>query len=133
MRSIIFFLFIFFLIQPSLCHAQYSSSESRPTQLGNAESVPGELIVKFKTGVVKYASDGQIEFSSESLQNLFKQLPIKAVTPVYRNKSINSDLGRTFKISFSGSVNLDHIARLLKRDAGAEYAEPNRIYHTQAH
>ncbi len=94
--------------------------------------VSGELIIKFRAGAIRQGQDSKVEWASDTLKQLAQRYPILSVEPIYRNAAPDSDLGRTYKISFSKEVNLAEAQKDFTADPLVEYAEPNRLYHTQA-
>ena len=122
---------LFFTVLASSCHAEYQGDEFARQDRG-PQYVSSELIVKFKPGAIKKTEEGKVEGATEEAKALLGRFSIQSITPVFHTAKPETDLGRTYKITFAKSINLTEAMNAFKSHPAVEYAEPNRIMHTMS-
>lgn len=100
-----------------------------PTPIAGVDYVPGELIVKFKSGFLPDALFSA-KYGIKSSEKILGKLDLN---PGFRSKISSVGLDRLHLLKFANpSSDILTLAKTLAADLGAEYAEPNFIYRTQS-
>jgi len=101
---------------------------------GLADYIPGELIVKFKPGIIR--AGGVISTKAAALQNLNQKYGVikierglpQARAPLAKDAKL-PDLTLIYKLILPAGTDIEKAAQEYSRDPNVEYAEPNGIMH----
>jgi len=92
--------------------------------------VLGEVLVKFRPGVMPVAVSGGVETGVASLDALARQYGITSAKPLFADVGYSAQgLERIYKLSLPATANVLAVAGVFGADAYVEYAEPNYVYH----
>jgi thermitase len=127
---------ITFPINPSFSNEVDILADNDKSAIENANKaeldvVPGEVIIKFKSGSLKKEprlNNGKIDTSIASIDILFDQFKASDIKKLIPKQIPQFD--GIYRIKFSPLFSLTDILTLLKRDPSVEWAEPNYILST---
>ncbi|MFC1767768.1 S8 family serine peptidase [Candidatus Margulisiibacteriota bacterium] len=131
-----FFLLIVFLLSVSAYSFEIAASKFVPRAYKKKDSVPGELVVKFK-GVPDIGSSAIMAFSpgSDPASSIISRAKITKIRAASGSKragfSIASntvDSPGIYKLKFNDSEDLYALKKQLLKDPSVEYVEPNYIF-----
>lgn len=91
-------------------------------------AAPGEILVKFKTGMFKgnpKRMGGIIQTSDPSVNSLFAQLRVKSMERVFQ--STRAPLGDIYRLRFTAPVSLEEALNLMGSHQDVEWAEPSYL------
>ncbi|BCX04601.1 MAG: hypothetical protein KatS3mg053_2539 [Candidatus Roseilinea sp.] len=92
------------------------------------EYVPGEILVKFKSGVSPTLMATGVDLGAASLNILAAQYGITAAEPLFAGVSASSaDLEQVYKLVLAPTVDVMAAAEKLSLDPNVVYAEPNYV------
>jgi len=109
-----------------ISHSQYTKKQ--------AEYVPGELLVKFKSDpqvnvVSSRGGASQVQTKFSSVNTLSQEFNVREMKQMLSSaKNLGSELGRIYKLTMDASV--EDAARGYNQDPNVLYAEPNFLAHT---
>jgi uncharacterized protein YkwD len=107
-----------------------SQARQVPATLAAGDYVPGEVLVKFRLGVMPVAVSGGVEMGVASLDALARQYGVTAAEPLFASVGYSAQgLERIYKLSLPATADVLAAAGALAADVYVEYAEPNYIYH----
>jgi subtilisin family serine protease len=106
-RKKTFFLAILFLF---LIAAGFAVAQSNSAPLFNQEYVPGELLVKYKSGV-----------TASSIKSIHSRLGMRTIKHL---KIIDA-----YRLKLPSDLSVEYVLEIYKNDPNIEYAEPNYLRH----
>ena len=99
------------------------------TQAQSPEYVPGQLLVKVKSGSLNKASfPVKGKLGIPSLDAINASNSVKKVELFLKQKYPTKKLAGIFRISFSKDQNLEEIIAAYEQDPNVEYAQPNYVH-----
>ena len=108
-----------------------SQAQDAPTSYGASAFVPGEMLVKFRSGVKPATVRGGIRMGVASLEVLTQQYGVTAAEAVFADREYSTQgLERIYKLALPPAADVLEVVSAFGADAQVEYAEPNYIYHT---
>lgn len=124
----LFLLFFVVFVTPA-AFSIYDNAQDVPSK--SNQVVINQIIVKFKKDAVQANGKGGIEFVSESLKNLVVKTNVEKIEPVFKNKALDTELGRVFTLTLKNNTDLENIKEMFESDPGVEYVEFNQLYQIQ--
>ena len=124
----------FFKAGPPAAPGAFATDFISPTKVNfdpSADYVPGQVLVKFRSGSLQgypTISGGAIVTSSESLNGLFRELQVTAMTKVFR--STVEPLGNIYKLEVSTPQQMGAVLHRLATDSAVEWVEPDYLART---
>jgi parallel beta-helix repeat protein len=85
------------------------------------EFVPGEVLVKFRTGISTGSTNGIVTTGIASVDKLNRRFEAKGIKKVFSN---------VYKLKLPNDADVFSVAKEYETDPNVEYAEPNGIYRT---
>lgn len=114
-----------FIIFISIIFLQGNSGCQEKENPPSPKYVSGELIVKFKPGII----DDEGSIDSESIKALNKEYNLISMERVFKGKPA-PELTTVYKLKFPAEIDIMKALQEYQKDPSVIYAEPNYIAHT---
>lgn len=111
----------------AVCVVLGAAQPKAHAQTDVVDYVPGEVLVKFKTGVYPKQIDGQVVFGYSTLDTAAGDVGMRSCDNLFG--VTYGTLGRVYKLKYNSDIDAATVAARLANNPNVEWAEVNARYH----